>query len=96
VCPFEAVESGYCENCPQKQAQDCFQETTVECLNKNPRTKDKWQKWGFDNLVKNLLDIINAEEIPKNKWTVKTGVLFGVWQTAKRRAERIENFRKPV
>jgi hypothetical protein len=85
---------GFCETCPVKEAEENFKDFSVENLDANPNTRNKWQDYGFDNLYKTLLEVISLEDLPAERRTITTDYLIHAWTAEKNRAERIDQFNR--
>lgn len=81
--------SGFCDDCPKKEARNNFKDYSVEALNSHPKAKDKWQKFGFDNVLQTVYDISEiSENLAREHWTIKTASLVDALKTMRARLDR--------
>lgn len=93
-CPNgEAKSNGFCEDCPVKEANDEFKELATAELEE--KLKGEWQKYGFDNLLETVYDILEiSRNLERKYWTVKTDRLVSILEGVKSRIERIDEFNR--
>lgn len=97
-CPLECPNSEKyfdlnryrkCDECPHKIARDDFKLKTVDLIGDFLGEK-KAEKFRFDKFEQTLFTIINLEDLPKEKMSVKTHKLLSAYLSEKWRFERIE------
>jgi hypothetical protein len=89
-CPFEQGDD--CANCPNKQEQEKFEQDLTEQLRR--ALPETWKKWGIENLIGCVLEVADAKQnLPREKWTIKTGRLVNAFTVEKSNFEAAETAR---
>lgn len=93
VCGFDSSRSGteFCKGCPVGSEKKEFREAFESLL--KVRMPDHWKRFDFDLLQQTLFAVIDVREL-KDRWTIKTGVLIGIYDAEKERLRRIEDYNR--
>lgn len=88
VCAYEKTKNSYCDSCDKKKLFDNFQEKTVEAWRKEIG-KDS-EKFRFDDVFTILKTVIELENLPPEKMSVKTSRILDVYLAEKAKEAYIE------
>lgn len=81
-----------CDGCPKQEERKAFQEAAEGYLDE--RLGDKWKRYGFDNLVEQVLDVLDVERasVSNLSLTTKTRKLLDIVENERRRMKRIDEW----
>ncbi len=82
----------FCEFCPVKDIEDDFKSEAINELNE--RAKD-WQKWGFENLMRNVqlaAHFYNSDKLNRSSWTLKTERIVNAYENEVNRVKRVDEW----
>lgn len=85
------IDNEFCKACPIGAEKAEFKEQTARALTARV---PEWKRYGFDLLQSTLHAVLDLRETDKTRWTVKTGVLLGIFDIEKDRLRRIKDFNR--
>lgn len=96
VCPDTENHQGFnfCNECPRKELKELFKADCIEFLNERAKG---WQKWGFDELFSQAMDVFDYEQLPLDQRTVTCESLINILISEREKMRKIDewNRRKP-
>lgn len=99
MCPTDCADEGYsrsrtdyCQECEITPRKELFRNSTIEAWEK--RLKEKAKDYDFDKVLSMVYEVMDFEEMPKEKLTVYSAKLLQIYLSERQYFDDVKDWKE--